>query len=108
MAAVETICLEKKEIFLDVSPSARTVTWRIEEMSENIKSRQADWFEDLRFFIDDSTDTTDTVPLAVFTRGLNEDFHVVENFVQLIPIKGTTTRADILKAWIWISQNWCQ
>jgi len=26
MAAVETICLEKKEIFLDVSPSARTVT----------------------------------------------------------------------------------
>ena len=32
MAVVESICLEKKELFLNVSLFARTVTWRIEEM----------------------------------------------------------------------------
>ena len=30
-------------------------------------------------------------------RGITKDFHDVEDFVQLLPIKGTTTGADILK-----------
>ena len=29
--------------------------------------------------------------------GAHGDFHVVENFVQLLPIMGTTTGADIFK-----------
>ena len=63
-------------------------------------SRRLFCFEDLQFFsiaIDESTGTTDTAELAVFVRGLNKDFHVVENFLELLPMMDTTTGADILK-----------
>ena len=65
-----------------------------------MKYNQKDCFEDLQFFsiaIDERTDTTDTAQLAAFVSGVNGNFHVVENFVQLLPMMGTTTEADILK-----------
>ena len=98
---IKSICPEKKELFLNVCLSARTVTRRIEEMSENLKSSQEDYLEKLQFFsiaIHESTDTTDTSQLAVFVRGIKENFHILEEFVELIPMKNTTTGADILKA----------
>ena len=65
-----------------------------------MKYKPKDCFENLQFFsiaIDESTDTTDTAQRAVFVSGVIGDFHVVENFVLLLPIMGTTTGADILK-----------
>ena len=56
-----------------------------------MKYNQKDCFEDLQFFsiaIDERTDTTGT---AVFVSEVNGDFHVVENFVQLLLTMGTTT-----------------
>ena len=41
---------------------------------------------------------TDTAQLAVFVHGIKENFHVLEGFVKLIPMKNTTTEANILKA----------
>jgi len=69
-------------------------------MSENVKSSQKKCFEYLQFFsieIDQSTDTTDTAQLAVFVHGINKDFNVVEDFVQLILSNGITVGADILE-----------
>ena len=65
-----------------------------------MRYNQKDCFEDLQFFsiaIDKSTDTANAAQLAVFVSGVNGDFLVVENFVQLLPLMGTTTGADILK-----------
>ena len=63
-----------------------------------MKYNQKDCFEDLQFFsIDESTAPTDTAQLAEFVSGVNGDFYVVENFVQLLATVGTTTEADILK-----------
>ena len=73
--------------------SARTVTRRIRKISENVKYNQKDCFEDLQFFsiaTDESTDTTDTAQLSVFGSGVNGNFYVVKNFVQLLPMMGTT------------------
>ena len=72
-------------------------------MSENLKSSQEDYFEKLQFFsiaIDESTDTTDTAQLVVFVRGIKENFHILGEFVKLIPMKNTTTGADILKHYL--------
>ena len=101
MAIVESISPENKELFLNVSLSARTVIRRIEEMSENLKSSQEDYFEKLQFFsiaIDESTDTTYTAQLEVFVHEIKENFHILEKFMELIPMKNITTGADILKA----------
>ena len=100
MAVVETVCLKKTKLFSGNSFSAQTITQQIRKISENVKYNQKDCFEDVQFFsiaIDESTDMTDTAQLAIFVSGVNGDFHVVENFVQLLPIMGTTTGADILK-----------
>ena len=100
MAVVEVTCLKKK-LFSNVSLSARTVTRRIEEMSEDVKTRQQDCFKNSQCFsiaIDESTVSTDTAQLAVFVRGVSSNFDIFKDFVELVPIKDTTTGADILKA----------
>ena len=81
IAVIETVCSEKIKLYLDTSFSAKTITRRIREISENVKYNQKDCFGDLQFFaiaIDENTDTTDTADLAVFVSGVYEDFHVVE------------------------------
>jgi hypothetical protein len=40
--------------------------------------------------IDDSTNTTDIAQLAVFIRGVNEDFQLVVKLLGLVPVKGKT------------------
>ena len=40
---------------------------------------------------------TNRAQLAVFASGINGNFHVVENYVQLLPMMSTNTGADILK-----------
>ena len=65
-----------------------------------MKYNQKDSFEDLQFFsiaVDESIDTTDTAQLVVFVSGVSGGFYVAENFVQLLPMMGTTIGADILK-----------
>ena len=45
--------------------------------------------------LDESTDTKDTAQLAVFIRGVTADLNVCEEFLQLVPLRGTTTGKDI-------------
>ena len=99
MAVAETVCSEKIKLFSGFSFSARTITRRIRKISENVKYNRKGCFEDLQFLIaiDESTDKADTAQLAVFVSGVNGNFRVVENFVQLLPMMGATTGADILK-----------
>ena len=69
-------------------------------MYEDVKTRQQDCFKNLQYFliaIDESTDLTDTAQLAVFVHGVSSNFDIFEDFVELVPMKGTKTRADILK-----------
>ena len=98
MAVVETVRSKKIKFFSDVSFSARTITRRIREIFGNVKYNQKDCFEDLQFFSIAIDESTDPAQLAVFVSGVNGEFHVVENFVQLLLMMGTNTGADILKA----------
>ena len=97
MAVAETVCSEKIKLFSDVSFSARATTRRTREISDNVKYNQKNCFEDLQFFSIAIDESTDTAQLVVFVSGVNGDFHVVENFVQLLLMMGTTSGPDILK-----------
>ena len=69
-------------------------------MSEDVKTCQQDCFKNLQYFliaIDESTDTTDTAQLAVFICRVSSNFDIFEDFIDLVPMKGTITGADILK-----------
>ena len=47
-------------------------------------------FEALAVAIDESTDITDIFLLAIFIRGVDANLTVTEEFVQLLPMTGTT------------------
>ena len=48
--------------------------------------------------VDESTDAKDTAQLAIFVRGINSNFDICEEFLQLVPLKDTTTGKDIFEA----------
>ncbi|XP_076308454.1 general transcription factor II-I repeat domain-containing protein 2A-like [Tachypleus tridentatus] len=70
-------------------------------MSVDVKKCLRDYCKNFQFFsiaLYESTDTKDTPKLAVFVRGVNSAFDIVQKFVQLVPMKGTITGADIPQA----------
>ena len=101
VAVVDSVCPEQRSVFESVSLSSRTVRRRIEEMSDNVHDSLKTRISTLVAFslaLDESTDVKDTAQLAVFIRGVTADLNVCEEFLQLVPLRGTTTGKDIFDA----------
>lgn len=92
---------KKKELFSANRLSAKTVTKRIEELAANVRSVLEDILTNLEYYsivIDESTDIKDTAQLAFFVRCVTPTYDIVEEFVQLDPMKDTCTGADIFES----------
>ncbi len=93
-------CPENKNMFNNLSLSANTVAERITELSSDIydqlrgKARVLTAYSMAR---DESTDKTDTAQLAIFIRGINEQFEVMEELLSLCPMHVRTTAKDIFQ-----------
>lgn len=101
LTTVDSICPEQRSTFENVSLSSRTVRRRIEDMSDDIHDSVKSRICDLVAFsiaLDESTDVKDTAQLAVFIRGVTADLQVFEEFLQLVPLRTTTTGQDIFDA----------
>lgn len=48
--------------------------------------------------LDESTDIRDTAQLEIFIRGINQEYEVVEELLDLYPMKGTTKGLDVYNA----------
>ena len=46
----------------------------------------------------DSTDAADTAQLAIFIRGIDDEYNVTEEVASLVPLKGTTKSRDLYEA----------
>ena len=93
--------LKKKALFSAISLSARTVTRRVDDISRNVKvylKEKASHFKYCSLAMDESTDVSDTAQLAIFFRGISQDYEITEEFASLVPMKDTTTGADLLEA----------
>ena len=87
-------------LFEAVSLSASTVTRRIEEMSDNLRSQLLsvkDKFECFSIALDESCDVSDTSQMLVFIRGIDKDFQITEELAALHSLKGTTTGLDVFE-----------
>ncbi|KAH1004425.1 hypothetical protein HUJ05_005238 [Dendroctonus ponderosae] len=91
----------KKEIVSAISTLqllARTVTRRIEIIAENLEAELANDMETCIFFslqMDESTDVTNISQLAICVKMVFPDFTAKEEFLKVLPLKGSTRRGDI-------------
>jgi hypothetical protein len=97
----DTLCPEKKVLFQNISLSRNTVAERINEISSDLHQKlcqTAKTFFCFSLAMDDSTDARDVAQLAIFIRGCDTNFDVTEELLELFPMEGTTTGADIFAA----------
>lgn len=98
LLTADVICPDKRQAFANVSLSRNTIAERINEIAEDIDNQLQSKVKSFVAFsvaIDESTDVCDVAQLAVFIRGVDENMQVTEEFVELVPMKGTTKSDDI-------------
>ena len=90
----EILCPERKELISKISLSRITVPRRLYDMAENIETLLMKCSENFSVYsicLDESTDVGDTAQLAIFVRGLDTDFNITGDLLELCSMKGTTT-----------------
>ncbi|KAI6655775.1 General transcription factor II-I repeat domain-containing protein 2B-like isoform X1 [Oopsacas minuta] len=78
-----------------------TISRRIENLSTDLKltlEKRASEFQYYSLALDESTDATDTVQLAVFVRRIDSKFNLTEELANLHSLHDKTTGVDIYKA----------
>ncbi|XP_016097781.1 general transcription factor II-I repeat domain-containing protein 2B-like [Sinocyclocheilus grahami] len=90
----------QKNLFNNLSLTANTVAERISELSSDIYDQlrsKSKVFTAYSVALDESTDITDSAQLAIFIRGINDQFEVTEELLSLCPMHGRTTAKDIFQ-----------
>ena len=108
MIFAELACAEKKHLIEQTSLSRYTVARRIDTMAchlEDALAENINKFSHFSLALDESTDINDTAQLAVFIRGVTDDFEVEEELLDLSSMKSTTTGEDITKEVLKVSEK---
>ena len=101
-------CPEKKHLIEDCGLSRFTVARRIDTMASHLEDALAENINKFSYFslaLDESTDISDMAQLAVFIRGVTDDFEVKEEFLDLASMKSSTTGEDITKEVLKMSEK---
>ena len=73
---------------------------RISDLSSDIYDQLCDKAKLFRAYsvaLDESTDITDTAPLAMYVRGVDDKFEVTEELLTVKPMHGQTTAQEIFQ-----------
>jgi hypothetical protein len=98
MKAAEILCPKKQQLFKNISLSAKTVAKCVNDLAGDIQCQLKEKCKNFVAYsiaIDESTDVKDIAQLVVFVRGVNEDFELVEELLELVPMKGKTVADEI-------------
>lgn len=89
-----------------VAPPTRIFSWwtvKIEQAcstywnEKSLKAKIAN-FKEFSIALDEITDISDTAQLAIFIRGIDENFNITEELLSLHPMKGITTGEEIFNS----------
>ena len=100
-SVAEIICPDKTEQISKISLSHQTIARRIVDLSSSIENQlilRASNFKFYSLALDESTDATDTAQVAIFVRGIDNDFNITEEMAALVSLKDTTKANDIYGA----------
>ena len=96
----DTVCPEKRQVFLNVSLSRNTVADRVRHLAANLQQQlvgKGKAFIAYSLAVDESTDTSDTAQLSIFIRGVDSSLCVTEECFGLHSMHGTTTEKDLFE-----------
>ena len=93
----KNICPEKLKILNNISLSRQTITRRTCDIADDLSLSLTEKIKAFQYYsiaIDESTDISQTAQLAIFIRGIDNDFLVTD----IYPMQGRTTGEDIFLA----------
>lgn len=93
------MCQEKTPEF-NFSVSRKTVAQHVENLSANLKQQVSDKVSTFDFYsiaCDESTDATNTGQLLLFWQGVDYNFCITKELLDLRSLKGTTIGKDIFE-----------
>ena len=91
-------CPDKMSMVEKISLSHQTVARRVDNLSSNIQTFFIKRLHTCQFYsfgLDESTGASDTAQPAIFVRGVTDTFEIIEELLNLCPMKGTTRGQDI-------------
>jgi hypothetical protein len=102
MKAADILCPEKQHLFKTISLSANTVADRVNDLTGDRQCQLKEKCKDFVAYsiaIEESTDVTDVAQLAICIRGVSEDFQLVVELLELVPMKGKTGADNFFLNW---------
>ena len=96
--AFNEYCPDKVNLVKETCLSHQTIGTRIDGLGDNIEGTLKDKLSACVLYslaLDESTNQSDTAQLVIFIIGIDENFNIIEQMLDLCHIKGTTTDKDI-------------
>uniref|UniRef100_A0A2K6LNT3 SPIN-DOC-like zinc-finger domain-containing protein n=1 Tax=Rhinopithecus bieti TaxID=61621 RepID=A0A2K6LNT3_RHIBE len=98
LGSSDTECPEQKQVLANASPTQKSPVQPVEDLAGNLWEKLR---EKIRSFvaysiaIDEITDINNTTQLAIFIRGVDENFDVSEELLDTVPMTGTKSGNEV-------------
>ncbi|XP_043437632.1 general transcription factor II-I repeat domain-containing protein 2-like isoform X1 [Prionailurus bengalensis] len=98
LSAAEILCPEQKPAFAHISLTGNTVAQRVKDMAENLQDKLREKVKSFVTFsiaVDESTYINNTRQLIIFIRGVDENFDITEELLDMVPMTDPTAENDL-------------
>ncbi|KAM7148817.1 general transcription factor II-I repeat domain-containing protein 2 isoform 2-T3 [Molossus nigricans] len=98
LGSSEIVCPEQKQVLANVSPNENAALQPVEDLTGNLWEKLREKIKSFVAYsiaIDEITDINNTTQLAIFIRGVDENFDVSEELLDTVPMTGTKSGNEI-------------